>query len=330
MFEQRFLVPLFACLLLLGCPSEEKFDPSEHPPSPIEMEGEAKVESPAEEPADEALEGSEVRLLNPGEEPREELRYRVPEGFEGAIDMVIAMAMRQPQPLEMPPIRLRMNVSDVKVDPEGFAYSFTFDDPTVDGELEDMPPERKEEFLREISQLGMLRGKVSLDNRGMLRDVSFDEPGQSPQLDQLVTEIEQSVRAITTALPEEPVGVGAAWEVVQTHTTNELTLEQRAEMTLRERDGSRLVIGTDVTQSAGRQRLPNPRLPPEAAMYLESMKGSGGGVANVDLASLLPHARTTSSSSTEAIMEIQMNDQRQVVQMVMDLDLTLKGAGDED
>ncbi len=320
MLQPRNFILFCTVLLVLACPREETFDPSEHPPSPIEVPAD-EVEAEA---VPEKKEG--VRLLDAGAEPRELLRYDIPADSEASLDMIMAMRMKHPQEMEIPAITIKMHLTDVKVDPEGFQYRFSFDEPTVAKDAPDVPADRREELRRDLAPMGELGGHASLDRRGMIRDVSISELTGHPELNQFINELEQSIRTMTMPLPEEPVGVGASWEMIETQHLNELTFQQHTKMTLRERDGGRLVIESDVSQSADTQEIPNPQLPPDAKMIVREMTGSASGVSYVDLGSLLPYRPTTSKSSTSMKTEIQFQDQRQQMDMVMEVDLTLQPA----
>jgi hypothetical protein len=316
MLPIRQILLLAVAFVLVACPRDDVYDPSAHPPAPIEVPPEA---APPEV----------VRVLDTGAEPREVLRYRIPEGFEGSLDITMHMRLTSPQSLELPPIRMRMHLTDVETDGEGFRYRFTFDEPVIDtDEPHRLPPDRVEALRQDISAIAGIRGYAVLDGRGLVREVAYDGSAPSVRLDQLMNELEQSVRSMTVPLPAEAVGVGARWEVVQELTLNELTFEQRNVTTLQSRDGNHLVLDAEVAQSAGQQQIHNPQLPPGARMVLDQMTGSAKGVANIDLTSLLPHAPTTSSSTTRMSMHVNMNDQRQPVEMALGVDLTLEAVAD--
>lgn len=316
---------LFLAVMLVACPRNDKYDPALHPPSSIEKDDLDEDAEEAEELDEtEATADKRVvaRLLEPGEEPREKLRYGVRSGLEGSIDMRLSMTMKRPQPLEIPEIVIRMHLSKVQADSEGFSYVVEFDEPKV-ADSDDIPADHLDDLRRDLAGIAALRGVVSLDDRGSIRDVSFSDVVDGLQLEQLVTEIEQAVRTMTMPLPEEPVGIGAVWELVQPFSSNELDFEQRTRMTLKEKDGDKLTIETSVVQSAGRQEVPSPQLPPDARMYVNRLKGESAGVSFIDLSSLLPHDVTTTSSSTEMDMEVHFDGERQAMDMAMEIEVEL-------
>ncbi|MFW5879080.1 MAG: hypothetical protein ACOCVR_04595 [Myxococcota bacterium] len=322
MKQTRIGMALLLALSLLSCKTEEVFDPTEFPSKPIETDVEEPDEDGTGEPGRAVL-----TLLEAGEEPREVLRYDVPEEFRGRLDMEMAMRMRRPQAFEMPPMRFVMNLFDLERDEEGFAYSFKLDEPEiVEEEAGELPADRAEGLRRDLSSVAELEGRVWLDDRGVLRDVDFFGREEEGQAGQLTSEIEHSVRSMTMPLPEEPVGIGARWEVVQTVTLNELTFEQRTEMTLREREGDRLVVETEVSQTAGRQQVDNPQLPPGAEMHVDRMRGSSVGVSYVDLNSLLPHRPTTTRSTNDSVMEVAHAGELHHIEVGMEVEMKVSTA----
>ncbi|MFW5879085.1 MAG: hypothetical protein ACOCVR_04620 [Myxococcota bacterium] len=325
MKQARIGIVLLLALSLFSCQREEVFDPTEFPSKPIEP-SETDVEEPAEDDSGEP--GRAVlTLLEAGQEPREELRYDIPEDFSGRLDMELAMRMRRPQLFEMPRMRLGMNLFDLERDEQGFAYSFRLDEPEViEEEGGELPADRAEGLRRDLSSAGRLEGRVWLDERGVLRDVSFSRTEKEGRVGQLGAEIEHSVRSMTMPLPEEPVGIGAKWAMTQTVTMNGLTFEQRSEMTLRERDGDRLVVETEISQTAARQQVDNPQLPPGATMHVNRMQGSSGGVSYVDLKSLMPHRPTTTLSTNESLMEVAHAGELHHIEVGMEVEMKVSPA----
>ncbi|KAA0023205.1 hypothetical protein [Spelaeibacter cavernicola] len=90
---------------------------------------------------------------------------------------------------------------------------------------------------------------------------------------------------LAVAFPKDPVGAGAVWTIRQ-QITGGVTLDQVTTATLQERDGNRLTIGLDVSQTP---KAPVWNLPNGAGMLdIDAYASHGSGKVTLDLSLPLP------------------------------------------
>ena len=97
----------------------------------------------------------------------------------------------------------------------------------------------------------------------------------------------------------EAVGIGARWRVTSLVHVSGIEVRQVSEYTLRERDGSQVVVDVKLTQSAARQRAALPGVPNGTKVEITKWKGSGTGGATLSLVQPLPLASEMHASGTQ-------------------------------
>jgi hypothetical protein len=82
---------------------------------------------------------------------------------------------------------------------------------------------------------------------------------------------------MSAPLPEEPLGVGAKWEVAQAVETGGMRLDQKATYEITAMDATSATMALTLDQRAENQTLTPPGMPPGAGATLVSMAGTGTG-----------------------------------------------------
>jgi hypothetical protein len=166
----------------------------------------------------------------------------------------------------------RMDVSVAALQEPGEArYEFSY------GKVEGDPA------LGDLRSLEGIRGRLTATDRGIVRDCRIEAPGRADEESaRIAAVLERSRLDRTPCFPQEPVGVGASWEVRQTVVANGARLQETVTFRLVALTDRVATVWIDAVQTAGAQDLKMPGLP--ADLRLVSYDGRGGGEFQWDLA----------------------------------------------
>jgi hypothetical protein len=120
------------------------------------------------------------------------------------------------------------------------------------------------------------------DARGQLGELRFlDDPDNRRSSDSR-DELAQRLLALSVPVPDEPIGVGARWQVVTVLRQSGAYLKQTATYTLRERTDQRWRVHVKLLRVGEQQTLLDPRLPPGASVDLVAVFRLLEGELDVD------------------------------------------------
>ncbi len=250
---------------------------------------------------------SVVRLLEPGAEPRAVASYAIALGPSKPlqIGMDLEMTMKSGE-LQVPTTAMpRMNLL------------FNFDvgaraaaEWPITGKLSKISVEARTATQEQIASalrphLGQLEGigmNYFVDEKGRIRDVKVTLPPTLPEMaGQLMSGMTQSVESMTSALPTEPIGIGAQWEVFSRIVANGADILQVSTFTLEKREGTVLTLDAVVRQFAAKESVKPPGLPPTASARILAFKCRGTGKPVFDLADVAPKSGSMSIDSAMTI-----------------------------
>ncbi|MHC4537188.1 MAG: hypothetical protein ACYS6K_24845, partial [Planctomycetota bacterium] len=161
-----------------------------------------------------------VKLLDAGAEPRTALRYKFQANQSEKIVMEMSMAMametggqKQPE-TQVPVTQMTMTIDSKEVSAEGnLHYEFELE------QVEVLPkpginPAMVNAMKQKTSSMQGMRGSATVTSRGFTKDNEIKLPaGIDPQMKQSIDNMKQSMNQMSAPLPEEPVGIGARWQV---------------------------------------------------------------------------------------------------------------------
>jgi len=226
----------------------------------------------------------------------------IPEGDEERFGMQLILGVTAGMGdtttfVESPPIAFEIEVGPIRHRPDG-RYRYDLEIQSVDLVLpEGTPDEIREALSSEVAQMGRIEGWIEVDDRGITRDVHGTTPtGVPPRTQTMLGNIRSALQSIP--LPEDPVGIGARWEVrrVVDHQTHEV--DQVVTYELLDLVGTRGELRITVEQSAEPQPLHN--LPDGGEANLDTYVGQGSGGAIFDLTSVTPVATLSFQSAMHA------------------------------
>jgi hypothetical protein len=268
-----------------------------------------------------------VVLLDAGQEPRVLLRYRLASGRKEkvALTLRIRTRVRGPGlprgPIRLPAIRLAMNVEITdKLSEEQARYSFQFSDADL-LETEEVDPVLLSATRADLQKTVGVRGHAVIDARGFDHDVDLDLPKSlTPQMRQILRDTKNSLNQMSP-LPEDPVGIGARWEVTQMAPSNGLVVEQKVIYELASLQGDRGQLNATLAYRADPQPAYLPGLPRGISAELVKLQSKGVGEVTFDAGRLLPaSARISMQNESEFRLHVKESEQ----QMVMEAETALE------
>src|ERR1017187_8676842 len=176
------------------------------------------------------------------------------------------------------------------------------------------------------SSLAGLRGTTgtgTMSDRGIISQLEMKAPaGADPQLSQVMGQMKESFSGSATPLPEEAVGPGARWEYTTQIKSQGMTIDQTVTYELVSTAGDRLTLRSTITQNAANQKIQNPAMPGMKA-DLDKMTGAGTGGSTFDLAHIMPLSATLDENA-EVVMSMNLGQQKQAMDMKMNMNVTLE------
>lgn len=257
---------------------------------------------------------SSLELLEAGAAPRQPVRYQFESGrteraeLDTNLQMTISLG-GQPLPAgNVPPMQMVMELRSTEVAPDGSAR--------IEFELLSSEAAGSDAQAAQMNQamaaMKGLKGWYRVDPRGQLSSGQITLPDGNTSADAAagVNDLEQTMQQMAAPFPEEAIGPGARWRVVQKVDTNNLQMSQTVEYTLRSRNGNQVVLdvkllGAEMEQLAG---MP-------AQVKLDSLQMQGGGTSTLQLDRLVPQGTVDADIALKMTMEAQ----GQVQNMAMDM-----------
>jgi hypothetical protein len=167
-------------------------------------------------------------------------------------------------------------------------------------------------------------GNVIVTNRAVTRQVDMLIPeGVSNQLKLMIDGMKSAMNQISSPLPEEAVGLGGKWRVVQNINANGLQIKQTSVHEITELRENGFTMSVTLTQEAEPQEVKNAALPPGAKVALKSLRSKGSGKSTIKLDSMLPSTASVELTSQTA-MGVEIGGQTQDLTTDMKMEMTIE------
>jgi hypothetical protein len=272
---------------------------------------------------------TQVKLISAGADPKQVLRLHPKAGDKQSLTMTMKLGMNmqmgegQSIPMKMPPMKIAMDATVGAVSPSGdITYATVVTDASVVDDPDAMPQAAQ---AMKTSAAGMkgLTGSGVLTARGVVRDVAMKVPeGSDPQMRQAMDQVKESFSKAGIPLPEEPVGIGAKWEVKMPIKSQGLAISQTAEYELVSLEGDHLTAKSDLTQTAAKQKFSNPAMP-NVKIDLTKMDGKGTGETVLDLGKILP-TESVMDFHSDMSMSVNMGGKPQPMDTKVDVNVRME------
>lgn len=258
-----------------------------------------------------------IKLLSAGAEPRAALRYAVPAGHKGrleiAMDMGITMdmeGMMMPE-MKMPTMKtvVEMSVSDVAANGDmtfqSRIASMHMDTAGLDANMSAVANSFNN------TELTGLQASGTMTNRGLTGQKLKFSGVSNAQAKQMIDSAASTFDSLSMPFPEEAVGKGAKWETRQRTSAGGVSAMLKTTIEVVSVQGSRVTLKISTETTAPSQPIKNPALPADADATLTKLKGTGKGTMVVDLNSMSSEGESSANSSM--VMNVRMQGMEQDV-----------------
>jgi len=253
-------------------------------------------------------------VLAPGAAPLRALRYSIPAGHKGGMDLTMALSIAMnvggmALPMDMPPMKIGIDIAVTGVAPNGdISYDVAFTSVTVES-TPGANPAAVQAMQAALAGMTTIKGAATVSNRGITKSARLDVG--DPALKQILGQMASTIENLSNPFPEEAIGVGARWEVRQAMAAAGQTSFLRSEYEVVSVSGSTVSLKVKADHTAPPQSVVNPDLPAGSEMRLDKMAGSGAGTIVIQLDSMVPTSEM--SSTTLAEMTMSMGGQTQAI-----------------
>lgn len=250
-----------------------------------------------------------IKVTSTGSGPKKLLRYAIPAGQKARMEMTMSTSMTMnimgnPMPMDMPAMKMFIDMTVTNVAPNGdITYDIVFSKVEVDA-AGGTSPIAAQAMQAVTDGMSGIKGTSTITSRGVATKTALEIA--DPTVKQLMPQMASQVENISTAFPEEAVGVGATWEIRQT-VAGEQTSFTKTLIEVVSMDGQAVTLKMTSEQTAPPQSVSNPALPAGTEVSLEKLTGSGVGTSTVQLNSLVPTSSMESTTST--VMGVNMGGQ---------------------
>jgi hypothetical protein len=272
---------------------------------------------------------SPVKLLDAGGEPRTVLRLHPTVGDKQSLTMTMKIGMDMsasstPVPATgIPGIVMSLDVEVKSIAANGnITYTMTFNDASLAADTNTQPAVAAA-MKTALAGLSGMSGTGEMTDRGVVTKLEMKlPPTASPALSQTLGQMKDSLSSSSTPLPEEAVGPGARWDYLTHPKSQGMTIDQTLGFELVSVDGNHVNLRSRITQAAANQKLQNPTVP-TVKTELTKLTGSGSGTSVLDLGKIMPVSGTL-DEQTEMIMGMTVGQQKQTIDMKMNINVSLE------
>lgn len=273
-----------------------------------------------------------VRLVDPGAAPHEELRLAHQPGDVEVMVMTMDMAMGMTMmgmdvpAMDIPTQIYTFDVQVTEVDGDGNSHShMVLTDVRMEGEDPMGLAMQLQPLLQSMVGFG---GTTVTSPRGLVVSSDFEIPeGMPADAAQQMESLEQQSDTLAVPFPEEPVGIGGTWEVFRSRDQQGITMLERLQVTLVERDGTDIVLETKTDLALGSEASQMQGLPPGAKVHFTEFSSGGSGRSVIALDRAVP-IEGTAHMDLRMAMDIEVDGGTQGMAMDMSMDFGVHGGGD--
>lgn len=271
-----------------------------------------------------------VKLLTAGKAPLRPLRYQFKAGSSSTLVMEMTMTLslvmgdKAIPEVKTPVLRTHMRIKNEEVTAEGnLRYSFMLERHEVVAGTGALPEPVMQKLKNDLKQMEGLKGWALVSPRGLTLDGDIQVPPLAePSIRQMMENMREQLRQLSSPLPEEPVGIGASWQVDTAHNLSGIMADQTSIHTLTALKGDRGQQSIALKQKAPAQTMKNDKLPPGFEMKLLSLSSEGKGKMSFDLKKLVPSSEMT--IAMEMKTRVVGGGQEQAMTMNMKMDMRIK------
>jgi hypothetical protein len=249
------------------------------------------------------VEGQVVKLLEQGIAPLQTLRIAPAMGMKQSaimrmkVDQTMVMRGQKLPPTPTPATQFTIEVDITDIAANG-DVSVEYRCPKVEVIDESNEPSPVKPMMETLlKSMKGLTGTATVSNRGFTKKSNVTLPPNAEPNIQAARDIMKAwMNLMSSPLPEEPVGVGAKWKVIQLIESNGMNVKQTTVHTLKEIKGKAIEIAIEQAQTADAQELKTPGVPTGTTTKLLSLDSTGAGKMQFVSSDLFPFSSMKSDS----------------------------------
>ncbi len=246
-----------------------------------------------------------AKLVEPGAEPRAPRRYAFAPGKGetrvGQVRVAVTVVAPNTPPQEQaePALDLTVKLSTKGAAKGTFPFEVKLEKAAL-AEGQGLDPRAAAEAQKQLSPLAGLAAKVDISPRGVIGELTFagDEKAAKPGTAEVLQMLQQTLEFVAVPFPEEPMGVGAQWDIASVNVAQGTKVTTATRFQLKEWTGDGGVITAEITRTAPRSPLRDPRMP--GAQLTLSGKGNYTFKVKLDR----PTQKVSGQSSTVAKIDV--------------------------
>lgn len=246
-----------------------------------------------------------AKLVEPGADPKAPKRYVFPAGKSevrvGQVRVAVSVEMpgAPPQQQAQPAVELTMKLASKAAQKGIFPFEVKLEKVGL-AEGQGLDPRAAAQAAKELSTLVGTTAKFDVTARGNVGELSVagDEKMAKQGAAEILEALQQTLEFVTVPFPEEPIGVGAKWEVTSVSASQGAKVTTATTFQLKEWSGDAGTITADIVRSAPKSPLRDPRMP--GAQLELTGKGSYTFTVKTDR----PTQKVTGETTTIAKIEV--------------------------
>jgi hypothetical protein len=250
-----------------------------------------------------------VQLIDAGAEPRREMKFVPTPNSKQTLTLEMGMGIdmaidgqKIAMPTKLTKMVMKMDLTVTKVEPNGnIHYNFAYADARFVPDAS-TPKEMTEAMQESLKKVVGIKGNAISNNRG--KQIAFKmvlPENMEPSTKQLLNQLDNSFKDISTPLPQEAVGTGAKWKTTLPLNVLGMKLNQTMDYEVIAIDAESATIKAKFSQSAQPQNMQLPNAPKGAKVRLNSFAANGEGKITLRFNSMLPVQGKTSILSNSDI-----------------------------
>ncbi len=249
--------------------------------------------------------GAAAKLVEAGQDPKVARRYAFTAGKAetrvGQVKVSISVETpgAPPQQQAQPALELTMKLTAKAAQKGSYPFDLKLEKVGL-AEGQGLGAQAAAEVTKQLGPLAGLTSKLEISNKGTVGELTFsgDERMQKQGTAEVLDLLQQTAELLSVPFPEEPIGVGAKWDVQNVSVTQGAKVTTLTHFTLKEWTGDAGVVGAEIVRSAPKTPLRDPRMP--GAML--EVNGKGSYTFNVKLDR--PAVKVSGESNMMANIEV--------------------------
>ncbi|AKJ02478.1 hypothetical protein ATI61_108132 [Archangium gephyra] len=240
-----------------------------------------------------------VKLLDAGAQPRSDISYTLATGRTEQLRMSFNMtrslrhAEHTAPQLKLPSLEVLLDLTPLEqtgaewkikarlahLDAKGDNTNGSLEDEKIENEVDP-----------DLAQMKGLSVSFVMSPKGYISQVEYALPEDpDPEDEATLHDLAETLWAeVTTPLPDEPIGIGATWQVLTRTPGSGMDLLQSATYRLESRNGDKVKVSMELEELVANPEVTTEAMPEGYSATVKSFKSSETGTWNLDMRAITP------------------------------------------